>query len=133
MSKACKRSPKSVNSHQWEKTMKLLNYIIGGALAVALAGPTNAGDLVGPDITVRYGDLTIDTEQDASKLLKRIEGAAYRVCAPLDNGRLGARGNAKACSQAVTAAAVKNVNHPMLLAVYNSAQGVTPPLASLTK
>ena len=122
-----------MNISNYRKSGCRLAAIFGGALAVALAGPTNAGDLVGPDITVRYGDLTIDSEQDASKLLKRIEGAADRVCAPLDNGSLGARGNAKACSQAVTAAAVNKVNHPMLLAVYNSARGATPPLASLTK
>jgi len=107
--------------------------ILCAALAVGLAGPANATDLVGPDITVRYGDLAMDTEQGASTLLKRIEGAAHRVCARLDRGSLVSRNVVRACNREVTADAVNKVNHPMLLAVHKSVRGVTPPIASLTK
>jgi UrcA family protein len=106
-----------------------LRAIVFTALAMGLAAATNAADLVGPDITVSYEDLA--TEQSATKLLRRIESAARRVCAPLDHGTLASRVNAQSCSQGVTAAAVSKVNHPMLQAAYNLAKGVRPPVASL--
>ena len=110
--------------------MNISKTISCAALALGLAGPTIAVEQVGPDIAVRYADLAIDTEQGATELLKRIEGAAGRVCASLDHGTLVSRSNAEACSRKVTAAAVNRVSHPMLLAVYNSARGVSPPIAA---
>jgi UrcA family protein len=65
----------------------------------------------------------------ATKALRRIERAAQRVCEPLDHGTLASRANAKACRQKVTAAAVSTVNHPMLQAAYDLANGVRPPVA----
>jgi UrcA family protein len=100
---------------------------------VGLAAPTRANELVGRDIAVSYHDLEIDTEQGASQLLKRIELAANRICAPLDERRLTARANAMRCQQEVTAYAVARVNHPMLLAVYESAHGVPQPVAGIVK
>jgi UrcA family protein len=122
-----------MNISKYQKSGYNLVAILCATLAVGLAGPTNAAEQVGPDIAVRYADLAIDTQQGATKLLKRIEGAAGRVCARLDHGTLVSRSNAEACSRKVTAAAVSKMNHPMLLAVYNSSRGVTPPLASVTK
>jgi UrcA family protein len=116
-----------------QKTGYSLVAIACAALSVGLAAPANAGEQVGPDIAVRYADLAIDTGPGAANLLKRIEGAADRVCSRLDHGTLVSRSNAESCSQKVTAATVNKMNQPMLLAVYKSARGVTPPLASLTK
>jgi UrcA family protein len=101
------------------------------ALMTALTPPLQAGEVVGPDITVQYADLAVDSEQGASQLLRRIEWAAQRVCARLDHGTLASRANAKACRQTVAAAAVQKVNHPMLQAVYDSARGARPAVASL--
>jgi len=103
------------------------------ALTIGLAVPANAGDFTGPDITVAYADLDIGTEQGASRLLKRLERAASRVCAPLDNGAIGARANATDCRRQLTDAAVRKVDHPMLLAVYKTGHGVTPPVAGVSK
>jgi UrcA family protein len=100
---------------------------------MGLAGPVNSTDLAGPDITVRYGDLALDTRQGATTLLKRIEGAAGRVCARLDRGSLVSRKVVKACNREVTAHAVNQVNRPMLLAAHQSARGMTRPIAGLTK
>jgi UrcA family protein len=122
-----------MNISKYQKSGYRLVAIMCTALAVGLAGPANATDLVGPDITVRYGDLALDTQQGASTLLKRIEGAAGRVCARLDRGNLVSHRVVKTCNREVTAAAVNKVNHPMLLAVHKSVRGVTPPVASLTK
>jgi UrcA family protein len=105
--------------------------IILATFALGLAAPGFADSPVGRDITVRFGDLAIDTEQGASSLLRRIEWAAQRVCAPLDHGTLTSRIRARDCSREVTAAAVARVSHPMLQAVYDSARGISPPVASL--
>ena len=107
--------------------MKILDHRNSGflalacaALAIGLAAPAHAGEFTGPDITVTYADLDIDTEQGASRLLKRLERAATRVCAPLDNGSMGSRANADDCRRQLTVVAVRKVNHPMLLAVFQS-------------
>lgn len=100
-------------------------------LMISLTPPLHAEEVVGPDITVRYGDLAIDTQQSASKLLRRIEWAAQRVCARLEHGTLASHANAKACRHTVAAASVQKVNHPMLQAVYDSAKGARPAVASL--
>jgi len=122
-----------MNISKYQKSGFRLVAIMCAALAVGLAGPVNATDLVGPDITVRYGDLALDTQQGASTLLKRIEGAAGRVCARLDRGSLVSHKVVKTCNREVTAAAVNKVNHPMLLAVHKSVRGETPTVARLTK
>lgn len=122
-----------MNISKYQKSGFRFVAILCAAVAVGLAGTANANDLVGPDITVRYGDLAVDTQQGASALLQRIEGAAGRVCARLDRGSLVSRKVVKACNRDVTDAAVNKVNHPMLLSVYDSARGVAPPVARLTK
>jgi UrcA family protein len=122
-----------MNTLNHQKSAYRLFAMICAALSMGLAAPTTAGEQVGPDIAVRYADLAIDTEPGASTLLKRIEGAAGRVCSRLDHGTLVSRSNAEACSRKVTAATVSKMNHPVLLAVYNSARGATPPVASLRK
>lgn len=116
-----------------QKSCNHLAAILCATLTAGLSVPTNATDLVGPDITVQYDGLAIETEQGAAQLLKRIEGAAGRVCARLDHGSLASRRNAQTCSWKLTADAVNKVNHPMLLAMYNSKGRVVPPVASLTK
>ena len=113
--------------------MNISKTVILATLALGLAAPTFADGLTGRDVTVRFGDLAIDTEQGASSLLRRIEWAARRVCAPLDHGTLSSRINAGACRREVTAAAVARVSHPMLQAVYDSAKRISPPVASLDR
>jgi UrcA family protein len=107
--------------------------IFCAGLTTALAAPANATDLTGPDITLRYELLAIDTDQGALQLLKRIEAASGRVCARLDHGSLASRRNAQACSVKLTADAVSKVRHPLLLAVYSSKSRVAPPVVALTK
>ena len=122
-----------MNSSKIQNTGGKLAAIFCATLAVGLAAPANATDLVGPDIKIQYANFALDTAQAASQLLKRIEGAAGRVCARLDHGTLASRRNADNCSRKLTADALNKVNHPMLLAVYTSDGPVAPPVASLTK
>jgi UrcA family protein len=101
------------------------------ALVLGLAAPLHAGEAAGPDVTVQYGDLAIDTEPGARKLLRRIEWAARRVCAPLNHGNLASRANEMRCRSELTTAAVDKVNHPRLQAAFDQARGVSTPVASL--
>jgi UrcA family protein len=115
------------------KSHYTLGAILGATLWLGLPVAASATDLVGPDVAVQYKSVAIESERGASQLLKRIEAAADRVCARLDHGSLASRRNAASCGQMLTADAVRKVNHPMLLAVYNSGTVVSPPVASLTK
>jgi UrcA family protein len=122
-----------MNISRYQTTSLRLAAILCITLAAGLSVPTQAADLVNPDIAVRYDSVAIESEQGAAQLLKRIEGAAGRVCARLDHGDLASRTKARACSRKLTADAVIRVNHPMLLAVYNSAGRVAPSVARLTQ
>jgi UrcA family protein len=101
------------------------------ALMLGVMAPAHASDLTGRDVTVQYGDIAIETEPGAKKLLRRIEWAAQRVCAPLNHGTLASRASEKKCRGDVTAAAVTRVNHPMVQAAFDRARGVGPSVASL--
>ena len=107
--------------------------IVFTALTMGLAASTNAADFVGPDVAVSYEVRSAATEQGATQILQRIEGAAQRVCARLDHGTLVSRTNAKACRQEVTAAAVSKVNHPMVQAAHDLAKGLKAPMAKLDR
>lgn len=111
----------------------VLAILLCAGAALQLATPAHAEDTTGPDVTVAYADLRIDEMADASRLLKRIEAAAARVCDRLDHGSLASRANVDKCEVQVTEAAVKKINHPTLLAVYDSARRATQPVAGLIK
>jgi len=118
---------------KYPKTRCNLVAVVCTTFAMGLALSANAAEFTGPDVTVRYDSPALDTAQGASQLLKRIESAAGRICARLDHGSLASRANAQTCSRNVTADAVRKVNHPMLLAAYDAAAGVAPPVARVTK
>ena len=103
------------------------------AFTVAQVAPAMAANAVGPDMTVSYADLDVDSAQGASTLLKRIERAAGRVCAPLDHGDLLSRANRENCFNKVTAATVQQVNRPALAAAYESVRHSALPLAALVR
>jgi UrcA family protein len=122
-----------MNITKFQKSGYTFEAILGATLMLGLTATASATDLVGPDIAVQYESVIIESERGAAQLLKRIEAAAGRVCARLDHGSLTSRKNVQACSHKLTADAVRKVNHPMLLAVYTSGGGVSPPVASVAK
>lgn len=91
-------------------------------LALGQAAPALSGGVYGADVPVQYGDLDVGTIAGATTLLKRINAAAKSVCAPINHGSLSSRAKADACQGKLTAAAVARVDHPVLLAVYQSTQ-----------
>jgi UrcA family protein len=109
-----------------------------GYLAIALAtlgvaAPAMAGYEPNPDVTVRYGDLDIDSQAGAALLLQRIEGAAVQVCARMNNGALVSRVLRDRCRQKVTAAAVARVNRPALATVYESSYRTAPAKVAMVE
>jgi UrcA family protein len=101
--------------------------------AAALSAPALASNAVGPDVTVRFADLDVDSAQGATLLLKRIETAAQHVCAALDHGDLASRANRTNCFNKVTAAAVAKVNRPAVAAAYENVRRSALPLAVLVR
>jgi UrcA family protein len=67
--------------------------------------------------TVSYGDLRIEREADARKLLQRIELTARRLCGGPEI-RLGRRRVVEICTREAVADAVTNARSPMLAAVH---------------
>jgi UrcA family protein len=97
-------------------------FILGcAALALVSTSPSFAlGGPMGPDVTVRYHDLNLDTARDANKLLKRIRLAAASVCEPLYKGTAFTKIKRDQCVLQLTAETVAKVNRPMLLAAHES-------------
>ena len=125
----------------WEKTMKIskqqkcgwnLLAIAFAALAMGLAAATNAGDQVGPDITVRYADLPSRPSRVRRSCCGESSGLRS-VCAHRRSRHPGLARQRESLPPGVTAAAVSKVNHPMLQAAYDLANGVRPPVASLSR
>ena len=115
------------------KELKSCGALLAIAAAALVATPTLAGSLTGPDVSVPYSDLDIDTVDGATQLLTRIKVAADRVCAPLDHGDLASRAKHDQCHVKLTGAAVAKVDHPVLAAVYKSAYPNAPSVAALAK
>ncbi len=95
-------------------------FIFGCALlSLAPMAPSLAAEL-GPDVTVRYHDLDLNTAAGAEELLERIKAAAASVCKPLYTGQLSSRLRRDACQRQLTAQAVEKVNRPQVVAAYES-------------
>lgn len=92
-----------------------------GVLALATTNTSFAlGGPMGPDVTVRYQDLDLNTVAGANKLLKRIRLAAASVCEPVYTGTASSKMKRDQCIVQLTAESVAKVNQPMLLAVHES-------------
>jgi UrcA family protein len=90
-----------------------------GLLTLGAAGLTQAAaPVIGPDVTVRYADLNINTAAGAEQLYERIRRAAARVC-PVEEPRpLAEHAAAMRCRNEVVAQAVSRVSSAQLTAVY---------------
>jgi UrcA family protein len=91
--------------------------ILGSGYALAAAGSDSA-----PQLTVRYADLDLNTEDGAAKLLRRINFAATRVC-PEASHDLRLAALARECRAAATARAVEQVHSVRLTALHATKAG----------
>ncbi|HMA12820.1 MAG TPA: UrcA family protein [Steroidobacteraceae bacterium] len=120
-------------SHQSVTGIRLIIAAASAVAALSAAAPALASDVTGRDITVRFADLDVDTVDGATLLLRRIEGAASRVCSPLDHGDLASRSRREACEKKLTSAAVSRVNSAVLATVYQSAGRDAPSVIAQAK
>jgi UrcA family protein len=91
--------------------------VMGVMVLGAAVAPASAGQLVGPDVTVRYSDLDLNTVAGAEKLYERIQQAAAQVCPQADK-RLIEYQAVMRCRNTVVAHAVSSVSNPQVTAVY---------------
>jgi UrcA family protein len=94
----------------------LVGSIIAAAAGVASAAgtPTEV-----PSVVVRFTDLDLGTDQGVRSLYSRIARAAHVVCPDAPIRDLNAAAQSRACQQQAIARAVREVNTPLLAAVYS--------------
>jgi UrcA family protein len=90
----------------------------------AFAAPALAADTMPATQIVRTYDINMTTESGADQMLRRIRYAARAVCG-VNGGivSLSQRANGRACVREATADAVRQLNQPMVTAVYAERTG----------
>ena len=78
-------------------------------------------------MTVKYGDLNVDSAKGAAVLYARIRHAAKNVCLQFDGGGLDVYGQRAACINKAILGAVTKVNVPALSALYSAKTGKEVP------
>jgi UrcA family protein len=87
---------------------------------VALTGVAAAATNTSNQITVRYGDLNLSTEDGVRQLYGRIRAAAKSVCgAPYGMVTLTVKESRRQCVDEAVASAVKKVNNGILTAMHS--------------
>jgi UrcA family protein len=92
-----------------------------GSIITAAAGSASAAGTVTdvPSVVVRFADVDLATDQGVRSLYARIARAAHVVCPDAPVGDLNAAAQSRACQQQAIARAVREVNAPLLAAVYS--------------
>jgi UrcA family protein len=95
--------------------------LAGSMFALSFAAAVPAGAPAAPSLEVKIGDLDLDNPAGVTKLYKRLQIAAQKVCGPSDvtGTRLGLR-DQKACVTAAVDGAVRQLNRPALTAFHES-------------
>jgi UrcA family protein len=94
----------------------LVGYFIAASATGVAAAASPATDV--PSVVVRYADLDLATDQGVRTLYTRIARAALKVCPDAPISDLNAVAQARTCQRQAIARAVRDVNRPMLAAVY---------------
>ena len=92
--------------------------VLAACTAIGAVGSAQAANANPPALKVHYSDLNLSTEQGSLALYGRIVRAARQVCAVADIRELRTVAAANACRDEAIARAVRDVNSPMLAAVY---------------
>jgi UrcA family protein len=96
--------------------------LFGAGVSTFAALPAAADGFDAPQITVKYQDLDVSTQQGAAALYARIRGAAKSVCSQFDHYGIDAAMWRNACMDKAILGAVIKVNSAALYAV----SGVKP-------
>ncbi len=95
--------------------MMILCGIVGAASAGAVSAATPDEDV--PTMTVRYSPSSLETEQGAKALYRRLVNAAAEVCPQYGNSRW-VTDAVRHCRDQAIADAVFKINNPRLAAVH---------------
>ena len=103
---------------------KSISYVIAAAVIALLAGvgaprvdAAEQADVLTKN--VGYGDLDLNSEIGARVLYGRLRNAAREVCAPLEGTDLNAKMLWKKCYDHAIAAAVSDINKPVVTTLHN--------------
>jgi UrcA family protein len=96
--------------------IKLTKILAFGAFGLAIATlPAQGADkTITRTAVVKYADLNLAKTAGARALYSRIEGAAARLCGPVNVGAVGAWRDYHTCIRDAVGDAVSRVNSPML-------------------
>jgi UrcA family protein len=97
--------------------------------ALALSSLATAGSRDVNAVTVKYGDLNLNSQAGIASLHKRIRNAAESVCNQLETRILGLRGAYDACVSEAVASGVASVGNANLT-YFHTVQGKTVVVAS---
>jgi UrcA family protein len=100
--------------------MILLGVLATSAGQISQAAQTDVGVL---SQKVEYGDLDLSQMKGTKALYGRLLGAAETVCAPLEGQGVSRIPRYKACVRSAVAAAVTQVNKPLLTQYFDSKHG----------
>ena len=94
--------------------------LVGCFIAATFTGVAGAASPATdvPSVVVRFADLNLGTERGVRTLYARIAGAARTVCPDALISDLHSAARIHACQQQAIARAVREVNAPLLAAVY---------------
>jgi UrcA family protein len=90
----------------------------GSALGLVDTGTASGAGL--PQVTVSYKDLDLSRPSDARVLYARLRHAASEVCQPAPRLELARHRAWEQCYGAALEGAVKQINEPQVLALYNA-------------
>jgi UrcA family protein len=99
---------------------------LAAAACVLGVGAASAADAMTStqQVPVSYRDLDLSTPAGATALYARIQNAAHVACGFAGSKDLHEDRNIHACSSKAIAAAVSEVNNPLLTAIYHQKSGV---------
>ena len=93
--------------------------VLGIACSAAMAGTSEP-----PVLTVKYGDLNVDSDQGASELYSRLRMASRNVCSNYERRGLLKHPGWKKCYEKALTAAVANLNVERLTALHQRTRTV---------
>jgi UrcA family protein len=101
-------------------TLVLLMLAAVLANSAALADPASGPRMIGPEpVTVRFSDLNLASPEGAGILYNRIRDAARKACGPsFASWYPGVPEKWNACYEETVASAIRQVDRPMLTALY---------------
>jgi UrcA family protein len=120
-----------MNSNDKTHHRRFLAYSNAIMLACVLVASNAFADEPTSSETVKFADLKVDTPAGAEVLYRRIQSAARRVCS-YDATSIQGRSVWQNCVAPTVAAAVANVNNPLLTALHTG-RNPAPATAMISK